>query len=113
MSEMAELPNRSVGDNGVAGSGRMEMSELMDVGINEWMGCMDIKTVRFVGVPMPRTTNHVVMSFDSEHKLLTNVGASRVRQSPVTVRGRTIVGGTVQVEVRPERSAAGASFPEG
>ena len=47
--EMAELPNWSVGDNGVAGSKRTEMSELMDVGINEWMGCTDIETVRLSG----------------------------------------------------------------
>ena len=45
---------------------------------------------------MPRTTNHVVMSFDSDHKLLMNVRASGVRRSPVTVRGRTIVGGTIR-----------------
>ena len=45
---------------------------------------------------MPRTTNHVVMSFDSDHKLLMNVRASGVRRSPVTVKGRTIVGGTVR-----------------
>ena len=57
---------------------------------------------KVVRVPMPRTTNHVVMSIDSDHKLLTNVGASRVRQSPVTVRGRTIVRGNRQEEVRPE-----------
>ena len=43
---------------------------------------------KVVGVPMPRTTNHVVMSFDSDYKLLTNVRASGVRQSLVTVRGR-------------------------
>ena len=49
MLEMVELPNRSIGDNGVAGSERTEMSELMDVGINEWMGCMDIETVRLSG----------------------------------------------------------------
>ena len=49
MSEMVELPNQSVGDNGVAGSERTEMSELMDVGINEWMGCTDIETVRLLG----------------------------------------------------------------
>ena len=89
MSEMVELPNRSIGDNGVEKrmlgvewsradavggflrqemttrsgdrwserdgfviiirSERTEMSELMDVGINEWMGCTDIKTVRLSG----------------------------------------------------------------
>ena len=46
MSEMAELPNWSVGDNGVAGPERMEMSEVMNVGINEWMGRTDIETIR-------------------------------------------------------------------
>ena len=37
------------GNNGVAGSERTEMSELMDVGINEWMSCTDIGTVRLSG----------------------------------------------------------------
>ena len=49
MSEMAELPNWSVGDNGVAGPERTEMSEVMNVGINEWMGCTDIETIRLSG----------------------------------------------------------------
>ena len=34
---------------------------------------------KIVRVPMPRMTNHVVMSFDSDHKLLMNVRASGVR----------------------------------
>ena len=67
---------------------------------------------KVVRVSMPRTTNHVVMSFDSDHKLLMNVRASGVRWSPVTVRGRTIVG-EPSGGGPPGRSAASASFPEG